>query len=76
MVSSPSRLGRYESDEKLAMHALFLSDDNGYLFERQQFNSSSRNRVGDFRPFYSTDKMHVSILSRRYSSSCSPYARR
>ncbi len=37
MVSSPSQFGRYERDEKLAMYALFLSDDNGYLFEWQQF---------------------------------------
>jgi hypothetical protein len=33
MAASPSQFGRYERDEKRAMHALFLTDDNTYLFE-------------------------------------------
>jgi hypothetical protein len=38
MVSLPMQFGCYERDKKLAMHVLFLSDDNDYLFEWQQFN--------------------------------------
>ena len=37
---------------------------------------SSWNRVGDLWPFHRTGSMQVSILSRRYSSSRNPYARR
>lgn len=37
---------------------------------------SSGNRVGDFWSFYSRGSMQVSTLSRRYSSSRRPYARR
>jgi hypothetical protein len=38
MAGSPSQFGRYERDEKRAMQALFLTDDNTNLFEWQYFN--------------------------------------
>ncbi|MDP2761351.1 MAG: hypothetical protein Q8O64_13305, partial [Sideroxyarcus sp.] len=39
-------------------------------------SGSSRNRVGKFHVFQSLGSIDVSIFSRRYSSSRSPYARR
>ena len=49
MGSAPSQFGRYERDEKRAVHALFLRDDNSYLFEWQQFNEGRPQGLTHFK---------------------------